>query len=76
MTDLAPTAAAATPTPEVPMIEADLMAGTLAWSLFQETVTRCLAVFIDNGNLLKKLSFPRICLPLVVAGIVTLQLAR
>ena len=46
-----------------------LMAGTLAWSLFQETVTRCLGVFIDNGNLLKKLTFPRICLPLVVAGI-------
>lgn len=46
-----------------------LMAGTLAWSLFQETVMRCLTVFTDNGNLLKKLVFPRICLPLVVAGI-------
>ncbi|HPU54049.1 MAG TPA: ABC transporter permease [Burkholderiaceae bacterium] len=46
-----------------------LMAGTLAWSLFQETVNRCLSVFIDNGNLLKKLTFPRICLPLVVAGV-------
>lgn len=45
-----------------------LLAGTLAWSLFQETVVRCLTVFIDHGNLLKKLVFPRICLPLVVAG--------
>lgn len=45
-----------------------LMAGLLAWSLFQETVNRCLTVFIDNGNLLKKMVFPRICLPLVVAG--------
>ena len=46
-----------------------LMAGTLAWSLFQETVMRCLTVFTDNGNLLKKLVFPRICLPLVVSGV-------
>ncbi len=45
-----------------------LMAGLLAWSLFVETVNRCLTVFIDNGGLLKKMSFPRICLPLVVAG--------
>jgi lipopolysaccharide transport system permease protein len=45
-----------------------LMAGTLAWSLFQETVNRCLTVFIDNGQLLKKLVFPRICLPMVVVG--------
>jgi lipopolysaccharide transport system permease protein len=46
-----------------------LMAGTLAWALFQECVIRCLTVFTDNGNLLKKLVFPRICLPLVVVGI-------
>ena len=46
-----------------------LMAGTLSWSLFQEIVIRCLTVFIDNGNLLKKLMFPRICLPMVVAGV-------
>lgn len=46
-----------------------LMAGTLGWSLFSETVSRCLVVFTENGNLLKKLVFPRICLPLVVSGI-------
>lgn len=45
-----------------------MMAGMLCWSLFLETITRCLVVFIDNGGLLKKLVFPRICLPLVVAG--------
>lgn len=45
-----------------------LMAGLLAWSLFVETINRCLTVFIDNASLLKKMSFPRICLPLVVAG--------
>jgi lipopolysaccharide transport system permease protein len=45
-----------------------LMAGTLGWSLFTEIVTRCLTVFIDNGNILKKLAFPKIALPLVVIG--------
>jgi lipopolysaccharide transport system permease protein len=45
-----------------------LMAGTLGWSLFAEIVNRCLTLFIDNGNILKKLVFPRIALPLVVTG--------
>lgn len=45
-----------------------LMSGTLGWSLFSEIITRCLTLFIDNGNILKKLSFPRIALPLIVAG--------
>lgn len=45
-----------------------LMAGTLAWSLFLEIVMRCLNIFLDNGNLLKKLVFPKICLPLIVSG--------
>ena len=45
-----------------------LMAGTLAWSLFADIVTRCLTLFIDSGNILKKLAFPRIALPLIVAG--------
>lgn len=45
-----------------------LLAGTLAWALFTEVITRCLTVFIDNANLLKKLVFPKICLPLIVTG--------
>ncbi|MEM1254268.1 MAG: ABC transporter permease [Cyanobacteria bacterium P01_H01_bin.21] len=45
-----------------------LLAGTLAWNLFTEVITRCLTVFIDNGNLLKKLVFPKICLPIIVTG--------
>jgi lipopolysaccharide transport system permease protein len=45
-----------------------LMAGMLAWSLFSELVSRSLTVFVDNGNLLKKMMFPRICLPLIVSG--------
>lgn len=45
-----------------------LMSGTLGWSLFAEIVNRCLTIFIDNGNILKKLAFPKIALPLVVIG--------
>lgn len=50
-----------------------LMAGILVWSLFQDTVIRCLTLFTDNAQLLKKLMFPRICLPLVVCGITGLS---
>jgi lipopolysaccharide transport system permease protein len=45
-----------------------LMAGTLGWSLFAETVSKCLGLFIDSGNLMKKMAFPRICLPLIAGG--------
>lgn len=45
-----------------------LMAGTLCWTLFAETTSRCLTLFIDNGNLMKKMAFPRICLPVIAAG--------
>lgn len=47
-----------------------LMAGMLAWMSFSEIVTRCLTLFIDNGNLMKKMAFPRICLPLIASGAV------
>jgi len=43
-----------------------LCAGVLAWGLFSEIVTRSQTMFLDNANLLKKLSFPRICLPIIV----------
>lgn len=45
-----------------------LMSGLLAWALFTEVISRCLTLFIDNGNILKKIAFPRICLPLIVVG--------
>src|SRR5499425_1376948 len=46
-----------------------LMAGTACWSLFTDIVQRCMTVFLDNGNLLKKIQFPRIALPSIVVGI-------
>ena len=45
-----------------------LMSGLLAWTLFSESVSRCLTLFIDNGNLMKKMNFPRITLPSIVIG--------
>jgi lipopolysaccharide transport system permease protein len=45
-----------------------LLAGMLSWSLFAEVVMRCLTIFVDNANLMKKIVFPRMCLPLVVSG--------
>ena len=45
-----------------------LMAGTAAWGLFAEILNRCTTVFIEYGNTLKKIAFPRLCLPLIVAG--------
>ncbi len=45
-----------------------LMAGLLAWTLFSEIFTRCLSLFIEQGNLMKKMNFPRITLPAIVLG--------
>lgn len=43
-----------------------LCAGVLTWGLFAEIVGRAQNVFIENANLLKKLSFPRLCLPVII----------
>jgi lipopolysaccharide transport system permease protein len=43
-----------------------LCAGLLAWGLFTEITLRSQNMFLENANLLKKISFPRICLPVIV----------
>lgn len=43
-----------------------LCVGVLTWGLFTEVVSRAQNVFIENANLLKKISFPRLCLPVIV----------
>ncbi|MEZ9464553.1 ABC transporter permease [Vibrio splendidus] len=45
-----------------------ILSGVIGWTLFSEVLNRCLTIFIDNSNLLKKVSFPKITLPLVVIG--------
>jgi len=43
-----------------------LCAGVLTWGLFAEIIGRGQTVFLEHANLIKKISFPRICLPVVV----------
>lgn len=43
-----------------------LCAGVLTWGLFAEITSRGQSVFLENANLIKKLQFPRICLPIIV----------
>jgi lipopolysaccharide transport system permease protein len=38
----------------------------LTWGLFSEIVGRAQNVFLEHANLIKKISFPRICLPVIV----------
>lgn len=43
-----------------------LCSGSLTWGFFAEMVSRSQNMFLDNANLLKKISFPRITLPIIV----------
>lgn len=45
-----------------------LLAGILAWNLFFEIVTRSLTLFLDNANMLKKINFPKITMPVIMLG--------
>lgn len=45
-----------------------LCAGVLSWGLFAEIVSRAQNTFLENANLLKKLSFPRLSLPVIVVA--------
>lgn len=43
-----------------------LCTGVLTWGLFAEIIGRGQNVFLEHANLIKKISFPRICLPIIV----------
>jgi lipopolysaccharide transport system permease protein len=45
-----------------------ILAGMVAWTLFSDILNRFLSIFIDNGNLLKKVNFPKLALPLISIG--------
>lgn len=42
-----------------------LCSGLLVWGFFSELCNRLLGVFIENANLIKKIKFPRVCLPVI-----------
>jgi ABC-2 type transport system permease protein len=54
------------PTPHYPVF---LLSGLLAWNLFSVAVGNGTRSVIDNGNLVKKVYFPREILPLAVVGV-------
>jgi lipopolysaccharide transport system permease protein len=43
-----------------------LCAGLFPWFYFSEVLQRCQTVFLEHANLLKKMSFPRISLPVML----------
>ncbi|WP_410107676.1 ABC transporter permease [Vibrio cholerae] len=43
-----------------------LCSGIITWGLFSEILSKAKNVFIDNANLIKKLKFPKICLPVII----------
>lgn len=43
-----------------------LCAGLLSWNYFSEVLGRCQTIFIEQANLIKKLDFPRITLPVII----------
>jgi len=45
-----------------------LLSGLLGWNLFSEILDRSMKVFIENGNVIKKVRFPRIVLPVIVVS--------
>lgn len=45
-----------------------LLSGVVAWNFFAETISSGISMFRERANLLKKVHFPRVCIPLIVAG--------
>lgn len=50
-----------------------LTSGILAWTLFSDTITRSLNLFVGNGELLKKMRIPKVTLPIIIAGTVSIN---
>jgi lipopolysaccharide transport system permease protein len=43
-----------------------LCSGVLTYNLFSEMLGRSVNIFVENANLLKKIYFPKLCLPIIV----------
>jgi lipopolysaccharide transport system permease protein len=52
-----------------------LCAGILTWGLFAEITSRAQNMFLEHANLIKKLNFPRLCLPVTVLANALLNFA-
>lgn len=45
-----------------------LCSGVLTWNLMADMLTRVASVFVDNGNLLKKVQIPKLAFPVIAIG--------
>jgi lipopolysaccharide transport system permease protein len=45
-----------------------LLSGIAAWGLFSEIVNRSMSIFLEQASAMKKIAFPRMCLPVIVWG--------
>lgn len=43
-----------------------LCSGIIMWGLFSEITSKCQSMFLDNANLIKKVNFPKLCIPISV----------
>ena len=43
-----------------------LCSGVLTYGLFSEMLGRSVNIFVENANLLKKINFPKLCLPIII----------
>ena len=46
-----------------------LLSGLIAWTLFSDILSRSIGLFVGHGHLMKQVNFPRITLPIIVAGV-------
>ncbi|RWA87151.1 ABC transporter permease [Mesorhizobium sp.] len=45
-----------------------LLSGMAAWGLFSEILNRSIGIFIEQASAMKKIAFPRLCLPVIILG--------
>lgn len=45
-----------------------ICSGILTWGLFSDLILRSQNMFLENANLIKKINFPKMCLPITVIG--------
>ena len=45
-----------------------LLSGMAAWGLFSEILNRSIGIFVEQASAMKKISFPRLCLPVIIWG--------
>jgi lipopolysaccharide transport system permease protein len=43
-----------------------LCGGVITWGLFGEMLGRCVNIFVEHAGILKKVNFPKLCLPIIV----------